>query len=501
MTIPSVGTCRTLDRDRDAHLVEKIKDFRLKELKEVLQFCGLPVSGTKPIQYQRLVQFFAMLKTKYSEDSFYRKCRQKTISVWTERFGGTSITPPKEVKSNDRRTPGASTRRPSPGYSTTRHHDVLFRDSPFYVILATLLPPTQIDNLGQEPREHGFALSREHVHRLNQEQTHKVPDDKDSLRILLRVCPLLEGQMDSCPDQFPDLFVTYINNSKETYTIPPTAANQKSAHRKVSDRPKDITSKCVAGLGRNKLKMATTAQLTYLGGVYLALYKPPEMLANEIVRLKTIDKDIAWKRWQASMQSEGLDSEVAATTSKLSLLCPISRMRLTRPARGVACRHLQCFDLLSYLSINERRPAWMCPVCSRPLPFSDIVVDGHYVHVLENTTSEDTEVQLEGATRSWRVPPPKIREGDGGRKRQRSPGMGRDPKQEMEDVKNIIPSSPLSPVGRASKKCKVVVDLTVSSSEEEEVEVEDMEEGGGSGSQSPRSVSTLLEGWEEASVH
>ena len=48
----------------------------------------------------------------------------------------------------------------------------------------------------------------------------------------------------------------------------------------------------------------------------------------------------------------------------ISLRCPITYKRINIPARGQECKHLQCFDLESYLRLNgDRGGMWKCPIC------------------------------------------------------------------------------------------------------------------------------------------
>lgn len=60
-----------------------------------------------------------------------------------------------------------------------------------------------------------------------------------------------------------------------------------------------------------------------------------------------------------SAESDGVEQ----TSVKISLKCPITFRRITLPARGHECRHIQCFDLESYLQMNAERGLWRCPVC------------------------------------------------------------------------------------------------------------------------------------------
>ena len=54
---------------------------------------------------------------------------------------------------------------------------------------------------------------------------------------------------------------------------------------------------------------------------------------------------------------------VEQTAIKVSLKCPITFKRIILPARGQDCKHIQCFDLESYLQMNSERGSWRCPVC------------------------------------------------------------------------------------------------------------------------------------------
>jgi len=49
---------------------------------------------------------------------------------------------------------------------------------------------------------------------------------------------------------------------------------------------------------------------------------------------------------------------------QVPLKCPITFKRITLPARGHECKHIQCFDLESYLQLNCERGSWRCPVCT-----------------------------------------------------------------------------------------------------------------------------------------
>src|SRR5690606_26800157 len=82
--------------------------------------------------------------------------------------------------------------------------------------------------------------------------------------------------------------------------------------------------------------------------------------------------------------------DLVETYQKVSLKDPVSLMRIQVPIRGLNCQHLQCFDRRMYLTINFKNPHFQCPVCDKPLPAGDIVVDEFFAKILKDfpTASE-----------------------------------------------------------------------------------------------------------------
>lgn len=87
-----------------------------------------------------------------------------------------------------------------------------------------------------------------------------------------------------------------------------------------------------------------------------------------------------------------IDDEVVEGASRVSLRCPISHQRLVTPVKAATCRHLQCFDLDSFLEINEKRPVWRCPCCNRSVSCPDLRIDRQMEKVLQETDEKIHEV-------------------------------------------------------------------------------------------------------------
>lgn len=76
-----------------------------------------------------------------------------------------------------------------------------------------------------------------------------------------------------------------------------------------------------------------------------------------------------------SVLTKARDPDIIATSTVLSLKCPLSYSRINLPCRSILCRHIQCFDATSYLQLQEQGPTWLCPICSIPAPFENLAVD------------------------------------------------------------------------------------------------------------------------------
>ncbi|XP_016658653.1 E3 SUMO-protein ligase pli1 [Acyrthosiphon pisum] len=74
------------------------------------------------------------------------------------------------------------------------------------------------------------------------------------------------------------------------------------------------------------------------------------------------------------------------TTLDLSLLCPITKLKMELPARSVKCSHLQCFDLRGLFSLNTIKPTWKCPICNVRILINELFLDSFLLDVL-NTPS------------------------------------------------------------------------------------------------------------------
>uniref|UniRef100_A0ACB8F0Z2 E3 SUMO-protein ligase pias4 n=3 Tax=Sphaerodactylus townsendi TaxID=933632 RepID=A0ACB8F0Z2_9SAUR len=145
-------------------------------------------------------------------------------------------------------------------------------------------------------------------------------------------------------------------------------------------------------------------------------------------------------------------------------------MRLSVPCRAETCAHLQCFDAVFYLQMNEKKPTWMCPVCDKPATYDQLMIDGLLSKILtECEDADEIEYLVDGSwcpikaekERSYSPQCPILVVGG-------STGG-------TSDINGAPPPAP-STNGENGKVPADVVDLTLDSSSSEEDEEEEEEE-------------------------
>ncbi|KAK9965948.1 hypothetical protein ABG768_005010 [Culter alburnus] len=105
-----------------------------------------------------------------------------------------------------------------------------------------------------------------------------------------------------------------------------------------------------------------------------------------------------------SVAGAGLNADdgVEQTAIKVSLKCPITFRRIQLPARGHDCKHVQCFDLESYLELNCERGTWRCPVCNKSALLEGLEVDQYMWGILNALQNSEFEEVTIDPSCSWR---------------------------------------------------------------------------------------------------
>ncbi|XP_075720319.1 E3 SUMO-protein ligase PIAS4 isoform X1 [Rhinoderma darwinii] len=268
---------------------------------------------------------------------------------------------------------------------------------PFYDVVDELLKPTELVAQNSEKLQDSpcvFVLSPRQVDLIkNSRDLH--PGTK-SVQVVLRIC----YTDTSCPqeDQYPPNVAVKVNHN---YCSVPGyyPSNKPGVEPKRPCRPINLTNLMYLSSASNRV---TVTWGNYGKSYSVGLYLVRQRTSSELLqRLKTIG--VKHPELCKNLVREKLrldpDSEIATTGVRVSLICPLVKMRLTVPCRAETCAHLQCFDAVFYLQMNEKKPTWTCPVCDKPAQYDQLIIDGLLSKILsECKDADEIEFLVDG---SW----------------------------------------------------------------------------------------------------
>jgi zinc finger MIZ domain-containing protein len=100
--------------------------------------------------------------------------------------------------------------------------------------------------------------------------------------------------------------------------------------------------------------------------------------------------------------------DIIELSRNISLRDPISLKRISIPARGIICRHVQPFDLETYLELNMRNPTWKCILCNELVPPEGIIIDSYLHSILLHTAHERSDEVSINDLGEWEIVPPSV---------------------------------------------------------------------------------------------
>ncbi|XP_005991728.1 E3 SUMO-protein ligase PIAS3 isoform X4 [Latimeria chalumnae] len=276
------------------------------------------------------------------------------------------------------------------------HPDVKMKRLPFYDVYDELIKPTTLASTNSQRFEEAhftFALT---PHQVQQILTSRdlLPGAKCdyTVQIQLRFC-LCET---SCPqeDYFPPNLFVKVNAKLCPLPgyLPPT---KNGAEPKRPSRPINITPLArISATAPNTITVNWSSEYSrnYSMSVYLVKQLTSASLLQKL-RAKGIRNPDHSRALIKEKLTADPDSEIATTSLRVSLMCPLGKMRLAVPCRAITCTHLQCFDAALYLQMNEKKPTWTCPVCDKKAPYENLIIDGLFMEILNSCTDCD-EIQF-----------------------------------------------------------------------------------------------------------
>eukprot|EP00126_Sphaerothecum_destruens_P007583 Sdes_comp19902_c0_seq1m12289 len=374
---------------RLGELKRVIKGLYVNQLRELLKAGGWVSSGVKAVLVERI---YSLLEALSPTSAVYQDTMNRI-----ENFVNQNI-----LKSSSSSVHSHRWEQPAHTFSESNNAEskleVVYKQSPFCSLIYRLVPPSLLDNTGERPKSFNFSIPPENIPYLRNSLCGVYPQQK----VYIRCAPLLATKA-PCEDQYPQFCNIKVN--RNIIELPARVVNRvKKGH----NRPIDITQYLFPDPNRsydssfNFLEFLTMSVNSYVVAVELVQrFSVPDLCAllplTEEAEVKT-----EWKNFMA----QSLNSDILTTHTQLSLVCPLGKMQISLPGKSRNCKHLQCFDMTTFLSMNERRETWICPVCNISTPFDTLFIDQHYQTILQNVSSNITQIIVtpEG---DWAFCPPK----------------------------------------------------------------------------------------------
>ncbi|XP_009081343.1 PREDICTED: E3 SUMO-protein ligase PIAS2, partial [Acanthisitta chloris] len=237
------------------------------------------------------------------------------------------------------------------------------------------------------------------------------------------------------------------------YAPPP----KNGIEQKRPGRPLNITSLVrLSSAVPNQISISWASEIgkNYSMSVYLVRQLTSAMLLQRL-KMKGIRNPDHSRALIKEKLTADPDSEIATTSLRVSLMCPLGKMRLTIPCRAVTCTHLQCFDAALYLQMNEKKPTWICPVCDKKAAYESLILDGLFMEIL-NECSDVDEIKFQ-EDGSWCPMRPK-----------KEAVKVSSPQCTKIESSSVSKPCSVTVASEVNKKKVDVIDLTIESSSDEE---------------------------------
>uniref|UniRef100_A0AAZ3SRI2 E3 SUMO-protein ligase PIAS1 n=1 Tax=Oncorhynchus tshawytscha TaxID=74940 RepID=A0AAZ3SRI2_ONCTS len=388
------------------HESQMVMSLRVSELQVLLGYAGRNKHGRK---HQLLTKALHLLKAGCSP-----AVQMKVKELYRRRFPAKMLSPVDLALPSVHSTsslPGGLTSlgfdshgSPSPGSLLVPkqelglhpvHPDVKLQRLPFYDMLDELIKPTSLasDN-SQRFQEtcYAFALTPQQVQQISSSMDISGTKCDFAVQVQLRFC--LSETSCAQEDHFPSNLCVKVNSKPcnlPSY-LPPT---KNGVEPKRPSRPINITSLVrLSTTVPNTIVVSWTSEIgrSFSMAVYLARQQTSTTLLQRL-RAKGIRNPDHSRALIKEKLTADPDSEIATTSLRVSLLCPLGKMRLMIPCRALTCSHLQCFDATLYIQMNEKKPTWVCPVCDQKAPYQHLIIDGLFMEIL-NSCEDCDEIQF-----------------------------------------------------------------------------------------------------------
>lgn len=371
----------------------KVKTLMNNQLKTILKKESLPVSGAKAAMQTRIINKLYSYGNNNDIEGFSRlrslvnnpdldPIRLSPSPSAARTYPNNSVPTPNHYQHSFSSSIRPGSHNMAPSINGTGPRPPQFKASPFYSILEPLSPVLDCKVPAREQTRDTVNL----IINLRADIAERLSED-GSTRAMIYSASEPMSPFSKVDIEFPYQLEIKINQDE-------VKANFRGLKNKPgTTRPVDVTTMLRPKPGYDNHMIVTYAltKKRFLIVVNLVKRHPVEELVAKLKSGKTIAKEQVVRE----MISRSEDTEIVATSSIMSLKCPLSTLRIDVPCRSSVCSHNQCFDASSFLQLQEQAPTWTCPVCNKAAAYEHLQVDQYVADILKSTPKSVDQVTIE----------------------------------------------------------------------------------------------------------
>jgi len=358
-----------------------ILSFRISELHSLLAFTGKNKSGNKTMLQARAMELATSgdPATRAKVQELYRQVQevQPGPGPAIASFLGQGPSAP------------ANPARPlqAAGVALTK--------LPFYTVHGQLVPPTTLAAQGS-----GRFQEAHLQFQLSCQQATDIASNRDTspgskleypYQVQVRFCHLSTSGEQG--DEFPPSVCLQIND--KMFPLPNPVPGKANTEPRRPPKPLDVSKlvKLAPGLA-NKVgvKWAQDSGRGWVVAVGLVEKLSSATLLERLIQKGTRNSEFTKELIRKKLSDD--EDGIATTNIKVTLACPLGKMRMAAPCRPTTCDHLQCFDAHLFIQMNERKPTWQCPVCDGAATYDTLMVDGYFLDVISSPELPEEEQEI-----------------------------------------------------------------------------------------------------------
>lgn len=395
-----IGNQAVLSDEEYTDTIGCLNRLKVPQIKDIARCLSLPLSGKKQDLIDRVVGYLEQGK-RFDDNVRLLAVRTIVLKVRNNdpipnftalydalRTGAYNFVEGVSQYSNYKKqsSSSASQNKSKTESYPYKGHVLYFKESPFYNLkrLVHGSPQIAIPSKVKAICRYQFILNEE------ENKLFQLSGEKIRFYLLCGVSNSSTASTSSALLQFPIPIEIHVNGTHIKENVRGIKGKPGTA------RPANITPYILPDQQLNKIEMAYAGTTeTFLLYLYIVEYISCEEIIQTIVQQPHIHKNSTILDIKKEYSNDdGEDDDIIVSTSSISLKCPLTYARMKYPTKSIYCQHIQCFDGLSYLQLQEQVPSWICPVCSNKIDISHLAISDYYCDILENTNHEIENVTI-----------------------------------------------------------------------------------------------------------